>query len=326
MKVLFLESNPVWTNGLPNGFRDTGHDVLVSGPLTENNIPKMISEFRPDLIITMAWSPETEGKKADWIRENVKAAGIPHVYWATEDPTHTDSYTLPLVRRMRPDFVFSICPQRVNEYRGYGIKAAHLDFGFHPSVHYNTIPQEKYKCSVALVANAYPDAMKIYPGHYRIQSIKTLISPLIMRNIRVDFWGAGWEKLDFIIGRKIPQQWIRGFMPYTLANQVYSSADIIIGLQNHRTQITQRTYEILASKGFLITSDTPEIRRLFVPGKDLIVSSSPEQTLSLIRYYLREKVERDKICGQGQRSAAPHNYMNRARYMIGVLINEKILK
>lgn len=30
MRVLFLESHPMWIHGLPNGFRDAGHKVKVS--------------------------------------------------------------------------------------------------------------------------------------------------------------------------------------------------------------------------------------------------------------------------------------------------------
>ena len=34
MRILFLESDPMWIYGLPYGFCDVGHSVMVSGPLT----------------------------------------------------------------------------------------------------------------------------------------------------------------------------------------------------------------------------------------------------------------------------------------------------
>ena len=326
MRVLFLENHPMWIHGLPNGFRDAGHEIKISGTLTKETLPKIISEFKPNLIVTMGWTPETTGERVDWIRKYVKAAKIPHVYWATEDPTHTHSFSLPLIQRMKPDFVFTICPKRIDYYKKIGINCAHMDFGFHPSVHHYVTPQSEYSYSIAVVANGYPKNLKLYPNHYRIQSLQTLISPLIKENIRVDFFGWGWENVSFLIGCKIPEEWIHGYLPYTLANVVYSSADIILGLQNHPTQVTQRTYEILASKGFLITSDTPEIRHLFKPNQDLVVSSSPQETMSLVRYYLKEKAKREEIREQGQKSVAKHHYMNRAKYMIDVLIDKNILK
>ena len=45
---------------------------------------------------------------------------IPHVYWATEDPTSTEIFTLPYIQRTRPDFIFTICSDMVEVYKGKG--------------------------------------------------------------------------------------------------------------------------------------------------------------------------------------------------------------
>ncbi|XMB67501.1 glycosyltransferase [Mycoplasmatota bacterium zrk1] len=325
MRILFLESHPMWIYGLPNGFRDLGHEVKVSGPLTEENIPRMISEFKPNLIITMGWTPENTGKKVEWIRRFVKQSKIPHVYWATEDPTHTHTFTLPLIQKIEPDFVFTICSQRVDYYRKLGIKAAHMDFGFHHSVHCPVPLEPKYSCSIAVVANGYSKNLKNYPDHYRIKSLKTLITPLLKKNIRIDFWGWGWENMDSFLGYKIPKEWLRGYLHYTNAHKVYSSADIILGLQNHPTQLTQRTYEVLASGGFLVTSDTPEVRRLFKHKEDLVVSSTANDTMELITYYLKKDKERNTITKNGQRTVRVHSYKERAKYILKVIQEEKVL-
>uniref|UniRef100_UPI0011A495B4 glycosyltransferase family protein n=2 Tax=Bacillales TaxID=1385 RepID=UPI0011A495B4 len=78
------------------------------------------------------------------------------------------------------------------------------------------------------------------------------------------------------------------------------------------------------SGGFLITSDTPEIRRLFKPGRDLVVSSSAEQTRELVAYYLKHPEEREKIRKQGKLTVRKHSYARRARYMIRQLRKYKI--
>lgn len=315
----------MWIHGLPNGFRDLGHEVKVSQALTKQNIPEMILNFKPNLIITLGWTEDTIGDKVDWIRSYVKLYKIPHIYWATEDPTHTFSFTLPLIQKMQPNFVFTICKERIDFYRKLGIDAYYLDFGFHPSVHYFTGVQDKYRCAIAVVANGYPKNLTHYPNHYRIESIKTLVAPLIKKNIRVDFFGWGWENLSFILEENIPKEWIHGYLDYTLANHVYNSSDIILGIQNHRTQVTQRTYEILASKGFLITSDTPIIRSLFTPGKDLEVSSSPQETLDLVQYYLENIMKREEIRKYGQQSVLIHHYKNRANYILDILKTKNII-
>lgn len=206
MRILFLESHPMWIHGLPNGFRDLDCQVKISGPLTEQNTPVMIYQFRPDLIFTIGWGPEnTSQAKQDLIKKYVQTSGIPHVYWATEDPTHTLTFSLPYIDRVRPDFVFTICPARVEYYKKLGIKAAHMDFGFHPNVHFHVEPDQQYQSSIAVVANAYPDKLTKYPEHYRHKSLHTLISPLLKSNIRIDFWGRYWDRMAIHLGQEIPQ-------------------------------------------------------------------------------------------------------------------------
>ena len=325
MRILFLESNPMWIYGLPNGFCDAGHTVMISGPLTEESIMDMISNFQPDLIFTMGHTSEHTEKKQKMIRDLVAGTNIPHVYWATEDPGYTLTFSLPLIRTIQPNFVFTICPSRVGFYRDQGIPSAHLDFGYHSSVHSPTDVHEEYKVSIAIVANGYPMLYEKRPDHYRFKALRSLLSPFLEENIRIDFWGRYWDQMTHILGKKIPQEWIHGFLPYTEANKVYSSADIILGIQNHDTQVTQRTYEVLGSGGFLLTNDTSEIRRLFSPGKDIVVSRSSEETIELVKYYIRRPEERKKVKKDGINSVKKYSYEQRAIYIIETLIDAGIL-
>ncbi|WP_411504213.1 CgeB family protein [Brevibacillus centrosporus] len=326
MRVLFLESHPMWIHGLPNGFRDAGHQVKISGPLTEENIPKMIAEFRPHLILMMGWGPEHTFQRQNWIQKYVHATDIPLVYWATEDPTFAVSFTLPLIRMVMPHFVFTISKDWVKHYNSLGIKAAHMDFGHHSSVHYPVESQPRYRSTISVVANAYPHVFEKYPDHYRLTSLHTLIRPLLQEQIRINFYGRDWDKMKPYLGVDIPREWQYGYLPYIEANKVYSSSDIIIGLQNYQSQVTQRTYEILGSGGFLLTQNTPEIRRLFTPGIDLVASSSPEETLRFIHHYLDHPEECKPIREQGRIAVSNATYRHRAEYMITVLLEDGILQ
>ncbi len=326
MRVLFLESHPMWIYGLPYGFCDAGHQVLVSGPLTEHNISEMIADFQPDLIFTMGCTPENDSKiKQKWINESVKDAQIPHVYWATEDPRYTLTFSLPLIRTLQPDFVFTICPSRVYYYNQLGIKADRLDFGYHSNIHYPVDSDAKYRCYIALVANAYPMLYKDAPEHTRYKYLTILIGSLLDENIRVDLWGRYWDEMGSLLGWDIPQNWIHGYLPYIEGNKVYSSADIILGIQNLPTQLTQRTYEILGSGGFLLTLDTPEIRNSFQPDHDLIVTSSTDKTLQQVWHYLEHPDQRKLIQEQGRSTVAKYSYQHRAEYIINALLENQIL-
>ncbi|MCY6485383.1 glycosyltransferase [Clostridium aestuarii] len=326
MRILFFLSSSIWMHTLPEGFIDAGHEVKISGPITRNNVPKLISEFKPNLIMSMGVGPDQTQQRQLIIRRYCKSFKIPHVYWSLEDPAFTRTLSMPIIQRVQPDFVFSICPKTVDYYNKMGIKAAYMDFGFAPKIHHYIGTQNKYKSSIALVANAYPYVLKHYPNHYRHQSLKTLVIPLLKENIRIDIWGKEWEEVQKVLGGNIPKEWIHGYLPYKDANKVYSSANIIIGIQDYTTQVTQRTYEVLASEGFLLTDDTIGVRKLFNPDKDLVVSSSPQNTLNLVKYYLNNPDECKRIAKHGALSTEGNSYKDRAEYMIDVLRKEKIIK
>ena len=315
----------MWVDGLPNGFRDAGHDVVVSGPLSEAGIQKLITGYHPDLIMMLGWTKEHVGVKRKWIRDHVSASGIPFVYWATEDPIHSRVLTVPFIKHTMPNFVFTVSKELVPFYESIGFPSDHLDFGFHPCVHKRVEKIDSYACSIAVVANAYPGVIKVYSQFYRLQSLQTLISPLLKAGLRVDFWGLRWNEMADILGYRIPEQYLHGYLPYPEAYQVYSSADIVLGLQNTTSQVTMRTYEVLGSGGFLLTSATLAVTELFEPGRHLAVSQTPEETLELVRYYLDNPEEREKIRQQGQSEVACHSYQRRAEAIISTLAARKIL-
>lgn len=328
MHILFFENNIIWDHLLPNGFQEAGHQIKISGRLTEGQIPKMIQEFKPDLIITMGWGLFQTPNYQKWIGKYVKQSKIPHVFWSVEDPGHTHNYVLPLTKTVAPDFIFTICKSRVDYFKKHGMKAAHMEFAYNPNIHYPTNPNPEFNFPIAVVACPYlfDDTFA-----YRNKAMQNLISPLIKNNMQVNFWGEHanryWNSghLDSFIG-SIPNEWVhQDRMPYYDTNKLYNSADIILGLQNHHDQVTQRTFEVLGSGGFLLTCDTLGIRNLFKPGKDLVVSSSPQETLELVLYYLARPEERNKIRKQGQLAVKKHTYKNRAQYMIDVLKKESIL-
>ena len=326
MRVLFLESHPMWLYGLPNGFRDAGHEVKVSGPIGPGITLKLVEDFQPQLIIMLGWTQEHIGVNRKWIRDCVKKAGAPFVYWATEDPIHARVFTIPFIQSVRPDFVFTVSAKMVPHYEKIGFLSAHMDFGHHRSVHKSGEKVEQYSCSIAVVANAYPALRGVYRGLYRFESLQTLIKPVLKAGFQIDFWGWQWKEMSNLLGCSIPEECLHGYLPYTEAYKVYNSADIVLGLQNTHNQVTMRTYEILASGGFLITSDTPAVRQLFEPGRHLAVSKSPVETVELVRYYLENTDERKQICQQALEAVSHHSYRHRAEYMEMVLQERELLK
>ncbi len=326
MRILFLESSQIWVYGLPYGFIDNGHKVMISGPLTEKNIPLMIEEFKPDLIITIGWGVENTVSKQKWIYKYVHEAKIPLIYWAVEDPAFIDDWSLKLIRNIKPSFIFTISQDSLEYYKKNGVKAGYMDFGYNPSINCPVEMNSEVRYSIAVVANAYPDVFNKFPKHFRLTSLETLITPLLKENIKIDFWGRDWDKMKQYLGMDIPKEWIHGYIPYKDTNSIYNSTDIVIGLQNYPSQVTQRTYEVLASGALLLTNNTPGVTKLFKPDKELIASSSPKETVQAVRHYLNNPKERKLIREKGRLAVNKHSYCQRAREMLKVLVDQGILQ
>ncbi|MBC2580271.1 glycosyltransferase [Clostridium sp. DJ247] len=325
MKVFALCSTDlIYT--LPLGFKEAGHEVMKSGPISEDKITRQIKQFKPDLIISMGWNADQFLEPQLITRRVVEASGIPHVYWSIEDPSFTEEFCIPFMERVKPDFVFSICPETVEQYKRMGIKCAHLDFGYSDLIHHPVPKKEDYKYYISVVANLYPKGLFNNEKFKRYDSIETLILPLLKENIRIDFWGRDWVQSKIFLGYDIPKKWIHGYLPYLETNDVYNSSLINIGLQNTDHLLTIRTYEILAAGGFLLTKATTRVKNSFKLGEQLVASSSPEETLKLVKYYLSHPEERRKIAMQAPTATVGRTYKERAEYAIEVLRREGILK
>lgn len=66
-----------------------------------------------------------------------------------------------------------------------------------------------------------------------------------------------------------------------------------------RTGLPLRIFDILSSKGFLISNYQEEIQELFVPGEEIVLYGSLEELDYLVEYYLAHDKERQEIAMNG---------------------------
>lgn len=62
---------------------------------------------------------------------------------------------------------------------------------------------------------------------------------------------------------------------------------------------SDRSYKVLASKGFLLTEAWPRMEDDFTPGEDLIVFTGVDDMIEKINYYLENPEERERIAKNG---------------------------
>lgn len=313
-RILFFARSSKYTLGLPQGFRELGCPVYVLRDLDKSAIREAVDYFRPDLLITTGWAYRRHKRKyIDQLVEKVARYKIKHVYWATEDPRWTEECSFQCIEIFKPNGVLTIHPESMGKYQRLGIPAEHLDFGCNPEFNKQEPPSSSYSYDVALVGNGGKEWKS-----YRKDSVQILLKPLVERGYNVAIWGKRWENFnEDLIGFKIPRHMIKGELPYEETNKVYNSAKIIIGLQNDQEMLTSRTFEVLGSGGFLLTVPTQAVNNLFINKVHLVCSSSPEDTVNLANYYLKDGFARQVVAQNGQREVyLHHTYKERAKQIL----------
>lgn len=97
-------------------------------------------------------------------------------------------------------------------------------------------------------------------------------------------------------------------------SQVVSETKINLNFTQGGT--SDRTYKVLASKGFLLTEPWEKMEEDFIVGEDLDIFSSVEELREKIAYYLKYDDERLKIAEHGYYTVKKFNRINWAKQII----------
>ena len=254
------------------------------------------------MVVDMGWDVWQQDKhyhgKLEPIHNVIKNHGLFHLYFAEEDWLHFERWSKKYCEIMRPSFVLTRSPLMIRTYEEMGIPATYFDVGSNPDLHKPTSYNPKYACDVALVANG-----NFTIGEIRYKSINDLVIPLLDQDIDLKLWGRDWEGLDrAYLNKKVPEKILQGKLPFTETPSVYNSAKICLSIQTSKDQISNRTFDILSSGGFLLTSNTKAVREKLRPGIDCVTSSSRKETIELVHYYLKNEEERKKIATEGMKT------------------------
>ena len=307
-KIFFLDHRSYCINSLGDSLAQLGHQIMYQSSWVPAEVEAGIAYFKPDILITVGFNYSLFGNFLDIIPKLCKKYQLFHIYWATEDKIHHNTWSQDAIKRSRPDYVLTIHPDCVENYTQYGVPSSYFNFAYNPRIF-----PPKGKHDVEIYDIAFVGATHLFTKTYRFDSLQHLLFPLVKHNIKTNIWGSGWRKHKEFVKREfgcvIPSQWIHGNLPYKRSSKVYRTSKIILGVQNADDQVTQRTFEILGTGAFMIASRTQELSRLFVDRQDIALTSSPEETISLIHYYRNRPELRHQIGKNArQKVLANHTY------------------
>ena len=305
-KIFFLDHRSCYLNSVVDSLAQMGHKIFYQSSWLPAEVEAGIAYFKPHILFTVGCDIPLHAPFLDRLPELCRRHGLFHIYWATEDKIFHTTWSIPFVQRIKPDLVWTLDPDCIDNYARHGFKALYMNFAFNPRLFPEKRKDEKENYQISLVGTTH-----LYAQTYRFQSLRCLLGPVLQAGYQIQIWGYGWIKdeeiLKELLGRAVPRTSIHGPLPYKHSAAIYRTSKIMLGIQNSKDQVTQRTFEILGSGSFMIADRTKAITSMFVDRKELALSSSPEETLEIVQYYLEQPDLRYEI-GQNARKKVMRQY------------------
>ncbi len=103
--------------------------------------------------------------------------------------------------------------------------------------------------------------------------------------------------------------------------KIYNSTKININItEQGKNNINYRVFEVLASSGFLLTDDMPDLYRHFEVGKELEVYKNDSDLIDKIDFYLQNQNLAQAMARYGRRSVVNnHTFKQRAEKMLKLI-------
>jgi len=281
-----------------------------------------IEEFKPDFIYSYGWWKDIID--IDAFLDFIKEKGLFHVWWSADDPICCGQVSLPAAKRS--DLVFTPVEELIPEYAKFGIKA-YLQPNACSSNYVKTLPKPEYRYDLVLVASNYSmrhvdeETKNSIFYKFRVEGINQILKPLVDSQKDLKVWGKWWNYIDRAY--LLPNSFYGGILPAEEVPYVYASSKIALGIQQvatSKTYVSSRTFEALGCGAFHITQYSQGVENYFKKGVHLEWSKSPEETLSLVDFYLKHDDIREKIAINGQREVdEKHRLIHRAKAVLDTI-------
>lgn len=231
--------------------------------------------------------------------------GAQLVNYATDDPFNPLVST-PALRASIPQYDLYACTKRaiIEDVRAAGGKhVLYVPFAYKPLVHFHEEPaseweESRFSSDVLFVGGCDGD---------RIPYFEALINDV--PNLDLGLYGGFWDRHPTLA------RYHRGFAVGRDYRLALGSAKIVVNLvrKANRDGHVMRTFEIPATKAFMLAERTPEHLELFRDGREIVCFSTPTELVAKVRHYLARPEERARIARHGHRVVITgrHRYEDR---------------
>ncbi|MFC1863892.1 glycosyltransferase [Thermodesulfobacteriota bacterium] len=245
------------------------------------NLGLLIVEKEPDVLIHLFGSP-TEGLSKDTY----------NIVWFYSHPDRVNSENL-----KEYDRIYCASSDFIPKLRKMGYENAELMFACTSK----QPPDVPIEYDIVFVGNA----------RTRRADGRSVISDMGKTEFNFKVWGNLWENI-------LPNKYYGGrYWAYQELQRLYASSLITLNDHHHDMAregfVSNKIFDILAGGGFAISQNNSGIEGIFedsVPQYE-----SAEQLRDLVKFYLRNPKERERLMLKGRRIALDHTYQKRAIQM-----------
>jgi len=264
-------------------------------PVWESRIlAAQIENFRPDVILNQEMTHIDNRTLRRYRNKGIFICGqIAAILPANPD---YDAYQL----------VISSLPNLVNWFRAHGTKAEINRLAFEPCILDVLGTQPVRDIELSFVGSLSPE-----------HTSRIALLEHIARHAPLKVWGAGIERLPKSSPLHVCHQgqaWGRDMY------QVLRRSRITL---NHHIDLAEnwannmRLYEATGVGAMLLTDQKQNLAEMFLPGKEVVAYTSPEDCVSQIHRYLADEPARATIAAAGQsKTLEIHNYAARTAEII----------
>lgn len=301
--------------------RDQGDYSYVESIVysTPGNLLEMFSRAaRADLIIKHSGVGADDAELEFAVARGIEADAL-RAFWDVDAPAtlaRVESNPADPFRELIPeyDFIFTYGggPPVVEHYRKLGARNCHPIYNaLDPDTHCPEPKDSVYECDLVLVANRLPDRER------RVEQF-FLRAAELAPDLHFILGGEGWD------GKQLPGnvRWI-GHVGTGDHNRVNCSARMVLNLNrdsmaNVGFSPPTRVFEAAGAGACLITDAWTGIDTFFEPSKEILVASSAEEIVSLLR---NTSASQAHEIGEAMRRRAlrDHTYAQRAEQVSELL-------
>ena len=144
-------------------------------------------------------------------------------------------------------------------------------------------------------------------------------------DFKLGVFGDGWREA---FKNKTVPAYYKGTAVGEKVLKIYGSSKIVLNIHDPeaRLSVNTRTFDIPACGAFELSDYRPEIEKLFSINEDMVCYKDIPELLRLIRYYLSNPSERQRISGKGQKKVLDkHTWRHRVGEMTDVVRRKGLL-